>query len=178
MEKESQETNSKSVPDRMERESQEKNSKSVPDWMEKENFKSPRMIAQIGIHDKKKLFIKERIDYMIEEDDENFNNAMAESGIFTPRNKDHRTRYPLDEDVFENDHKLWKLSDTRKKDYCGRKNVVIGLPDNSKGNSKSIPNRMEKENPKPLDQALESLSPKERKEYEEAIELWVTYGGD
>ena len=35
-----------------------------------------------------------------------------------------------------------------------------------------------KENPKPLDQALDSLSPKERKEYEEAIELWITYGGD
>lgn len=35
-----------------------------------------------------------------------------------------------------------------------------------------------KENPKPLDQALEALTPKERKEYEEAIELWVTYGGD
>ena len=35
-----------------------------------------------------------------------------------------------------------------------------------------------KENPKPLDQALESLTAKERKEYEEAIELWVTYGGD
>ena len=35
-----------------------------------------------------------------------------------------------------------------------------------------------KENPKPLDQALESLTPKERKEYEEAIELWITYGGD
>ena len=35
-----------------------------------------------------------------------------------------------------------------------------------------------KEDPKPLDQALESLTPKERKEYEEAIELWITYGGD
>jgi hypothetical protein len=35
-----------------------------------------------------------------------------------------------------------------------------------------------KENPKPLDQALESLTPRERKEYEEAIELWITYGGD
>jgi len=35
-----------------------------------------------------------------------------------------------------------------------------------------------KENPKPLDQALEALTPKERKEYEEAIELWITYGGD
>jgi hypothetical protein len=35
-----------------------------------------------------------------------------------------------------------------------------------------------KENSKSLDQALESLTPKERKEYEEAIELWVTYGGD
>ena len=35
-----------------------------------------------------------------------------------------------------------------------------------------------KEDPKPLDQALESLTPKERKEYEEATELWITYGGD
>ena len=35
-----------------------------------------------------------------------------------------------------------------------------------------------KENPKALDQALESLTPKERKEYEEAIELWITYGGN
>ena len=35
-----------------------------------------------------------------------------------------------------------------------------------------------KENPKPLDKALESLTPKERKEYEEAIELWITYGGN
>jgi hypothetical protein len=35
-----------------------------------------------------------------------------------------------------------------------------------------------KEHPKPLDQALESLTAKERKEYEEAIELWITYGGD
>jgi len=35
-----------------------------------------------------------------------------------------------------------------------------------------------KENPKPLDKALESLTGEERKEYEEAIELWITYGGD
>jgi hypothetical protein len=35
-----------------------------------------------------------------------------------------------------------------------------------------------KENPKPLDKALESLTPKERKEYEEAIELWITDGGN
>jgi hypothetical protein len=35
-----------------------------------------------------------------------------------------------------------------------------------------------KENPKPLDQTLEALTPKERKEYEEAIELWITYGGN
>ena len=35
-----------------------------------------------------------------------------------------------------------------------------------------------KETPKPLDQVLESLTAKERKEYEEAIELWITYGGD
>jgi hypothetical protein len=35
-----------------------------------------------------------------------------------------------------------------------------------------------KANPKPLDQALSSLTAAERKEYEEAIELWVTYGGD
>jgi len=35
-----------------------------------------------------------------------------------------------------------------------------------------------KETPKPLDQALSSLTADEREEYEEAIELWVTYGGD
>ena len=35
-----------------------------------------------------------------------------------------------------------------------------------------------KDHSKPLDQALESLTPEERKEYEEAIELWITYGGD
>ena len=35
-----------------------------------------------------------------------------------------------------------------------------------------------KENPKPLDEALESLTTEEHKEYEEAIELWITYGGD
>ena len=35
-----------------------------------------------------------------------------------------------------------------------------------------------KENPKPLDQTLSSLTTEERKEYEEAIELWITYGGD
>ena len=35
-----------------------------------------------------------------------------------------------------------------------------------------------KENPKPLDQALGALTAEERKEYEEAIELWITYGGD
>ena len=35
-----------------------------------------------------------------------------------------------------------------------------------------------KENPKPLDKALECLTAEERKEYEEAIELWITYGGD
>jgi exonuclease VII small subunit len=31
---------------------------------------------------------------------------------------------------------------------------------------------------KPLDEALESLTAEERKEYEEAVELWITYGGD
>ena len=31
---------------------------------------------------------------------------------------------------------------------------------------------------KPLDEALESLTAEERKEYEEAIELRITYGGD
>jgi len=35
-----------------------------------------------------------------------------------------------------------------------------------------------KEEQKPLDDALASLSAHERKEYEEAIELWITYGGD
>ncbi len=35
-----------------------------------------------------------------------------------------------------------------------------------------------KVHPKALDQALESLTPEERKAYEEAIELWITYGGD
>ena len=29
-----------------------------------------------------------------------------------------------------------------------------------------------------LDKALENLEPEEESEYEEAIELWVTYGGD
>jgi len=29
-----------------------------------------------------------------------------------------------------------------------------------------------------LDKALESLTPEELCEYEEAIELWITYGGD
>ena len=29
-----------------------------------------------------------------------------------------------------------------------------------------------------LDKALEQLSENEKKEYEEAIELWITYGGD
>lgn len=29
-----------------------------------------------------------------------------------------------------------------------------------------------------LDQALERLDPDETDEYEEAIELWITYGGD
>ena len=29
-----------------------------------------------------------------------------------------------------------------------------------------------------LDLALSSLTDEERKEYEEAIELWITYGGD
>jgi len=29
-----------------------------------------------------------------------------------------------------------------------------------------------------LDKALESLSPEELAEYEEIIELWITYGGD
>ena len=31
---------------------------------------------------------------------------------------------------------------------------------------------------KPLDEALLSLTEEERVEYEEAIELWITYGGD
>jgi len=31
---------------------------------------------------------------------------------------------------------------------------------------------------KPLDEALASLTAEERKEYEEAVELWITYGGD
>ena len=31
---------------------------------------------------------------------------------------------------------------------------------------------------KTLDEALEELSPAELAEYEEAIELWITYGGD
>jgi len=29
-----------------------------------------------------------------------------------------------------------------------------------------------------LDKALESLTPEELREYEEVIELWITYGGD
>jgi len=29
-----------------------------------------------------------------------------------------------------------------------------------------------------LDKALEQLSENKKKEYEEAIELWITYGGD
>ncbi len=29
-----------------------------------------------------------------------------------------------------------------------------------------------------LDKVLEQLSENEKKEYEEAIELWITYGGD
>lgn len=29
-----------------------------------------------------------------------------------------------------------------------------------------------------IDKALENLSPEEIAEYEEAIELWITYGGD
>jgi len=31
---------------------------------------------------------------------------------------------------------------------------------------------------KALDQALEELTPEELADYEEAIELWITYGGD
>jgi len=31
---------------------------------------------------------------------------------------------------------------------------------------------------KVLDESLEGLSPEELAEYEEAIELWITYGGD
>ncbi len=31
---------------------------------------------------------------------------------------------------------------------------------------------------KHLDEILEDLSDEELKEYEEAIELWITYGGD
>jgi len=31
---------------------------------------------------------------------------------------------------------------------------------------------------KDLDKALDELSPEEMDEYEEAIELWITYGGD
>ena len=31
---------------------------------------------------------------------------------------------------------------------------------------------------KTLDKALDGLSPEDLKEYEEAIELWITYGGD
>jgi len=31
---------------------------------------------------------------------------------------------------------------------------------------------------KTLDEALEKLSAEELAEYEEAIELWITYGGD
>ena len=34
------------------------------------------------------------------------------------------------------------------------------------------------EDVKHLDQALESLESEEIYEYEEAIELWITYGGD
>jgi len=33
-------------------------------------------------------------------------------------------------------------------------------------------------NMKLLDIALEALTPEELDEYEEAIELWITYGGD
>ena len=29
-----------------------------------------------------------------------------------------------------------------------------------------------------LDKALEALTPEELREYEEVIELWITYGGD
>jgi len=35
-----------------------------------------------------------------------------------------------------------------------------------------------RETQRSLDEALEFLSDEERKEYEEAIELWITYGGD
>ena len=31
---------------------------------------------------------------------------------------------------------------------------------------------------KPLDKALDKLTEEELDEYEEAIELWITYGGD
>jgi hypothetical protein len=31
---------------------------------------------------------------------------------------------------------------------------------------------------KDLDKALDELAPEEIAEYEEAIELWITYGGD
>jgi len=35
-----------------------------------------------------------------------------------------------------------------------------------------------RENQKPLDEALLEITEEERAEYEEAIELWITYGGD
>lgn len=36
----------------------------------------------------------------------------------------------------------------------------------------------EKATKMPLDEALSELTEEERAEYEEAIELWITYGGD
>ena len=31
---------------------------------------------------------------------------------------------------------------------------------------------------RPLDEAIEELAEEEKQAYEEAIELWITYGGD
>ncbi len=31
---------------------------------------------------------------------------------------------------------------------------------------------------RPLDEAIEELTEEEKQAYEEAIELWITYGGD
>jgi len=38
-------------------------------------------------------------------------------------------------------------------------------------------NKADDRDQKELDEALKKLPPDERAEYEEAIELWITYGG-
>jgi len=44
-------------------------------------------------------------------------------------------------------------------------------------NENTPPLRLPKELKKKLDEALSRLGEAERKEFEEAIELWITYGG-